>query len=49
MPRIAIIGAGPAGFYSADQLLKAGFEVNLYAVSERSPCAIVHVRVASCS
>jgi ferredoxin/flavodoxin---NADP+ reductase len=28
--RIAILGAGPAGFYSAGQLLKAGFEVDLY-------------------
>ncbi|MEA2141675.1 MAG: ferredoxin/flavodoxin---NADP+ reductase, partial [Solirubrobacteraceae bacterium] len=28
--RVAILGAGPAGFYSADQLLKAGFEVDLY-------------------
>jgi ferredoxin/flavodoxin---NADP+ reductase len=27
--RIAVIGAGPAGFYAADQLLGAGFEVDL--------------------
>src|SRR5689334_24885038 len=27
--RIAVIGAGPAGFYAADQLLKAGFEVDM--------------------
>ena len=27
--RIAVIGAGPAGFYASDQLLKAGFEVDL--------------------
>jgi ferredoxin--NADP+ reductase len=27
--RIAVIGAGPAGFYAADQLLKAGFAVDL--------------------
>jgi ferredoxin--NADP+ reductase len=27
--QIAIIGAGPAGFYAADQLLKAGFAVDL--------------------
>jgi ferredoxin--NADP+ reductase len=27
--RAAIIGAGPSGFYAADQLLKAGFEVDL--------------------
>ena len=30
MKRVAIVGAGPAGFYSAEQLLNAGFEVNLY-------------------
>ncbi|TML93506.1 MAG: NADP oxidoreductase [Actinobacteria bacterium] len=30
MKRVAIVGAGPAGFYSADQLLSAGFEVDLY-------------------
>jgi ferredoxin--NADP+ reductase len=27
--RIAIVGAGPSGFYAADQLLKAGFAVDL--------------------
>src|ERR671917_134940 len=27
--RIAVIGAGPAGFYAADRLLAAGFEVDL--------------------
>jgi ferredoxin--NADP+ reductase len=27
--RAAIIGAGPSGFYAADQLLRAGFEVDL--------------------
>src|SRR3954465_3987871 len=27
--QIAIIGAGPAGFYAADQLLKAGFAIDL--------------------
>ena len=27
--RIAVIGAGPAGFYATDQLLAAGFEVDL--------------------
>src|SRR3954468_8974593 len=30
MKRVAIIGAGPAGFYSADQLLAAGLAVDLY-------------------
>jgi ferredoxin--NADP+ reductase len=28
--RVAVIGAGPAGFYATDQLLSAGFEVDLY-------------------
>lgn len=28
--RVAVIGAGPAGFYATDQLLVAGFEVDLY-------------------
>ena len=27
--RIAVVGAGPAGFYATEQLLKAGFEVDL--------------------
>jgi ferredoxin/flavodoxin---NADP+ reductase len=29
-PRVAVIGAGPAGFYAAADLLKAGCEVDLY-------------------
>ncbi len=28
--RAAVVGAGPAGFYTADQLLSAGFEVDLF-------------------
>jgi ferredoxin--NADP+ reductase len=28
--RAAIVGAGPSGFYATDQLLKAGFEVDLF-------------------
>ncbi|HWH95891.1 MAG TPA: FAD-dependent oxidoreductase [Baekduia sp.] len=28
-PRAVIVGAGPSGFYAADQLLSAGFEVDL--------------------
>ena len=28
--RAAVIGAGPAGFYTTDQLLAAGFEVDLF-------------------
>ena len=27
--RAAVIGAGPAGFYAADQLLAGGFEVDM--------------------
>src|SRR3954449_11732892 len=27
--RAAVVGAGPSGFYAADQLLRAGFEVDL--------------------
>ena len=27
--RIAVIGAGPAGFYASDKLLAAGFDVDL--------------------
>ncbi|MEA2320766.1 MAG: ferredoxin/flavodoxin---NADP+ reductase [Solirubrobacteraceae bacterium] len=27
--RVAVVGAGPAGFYTAEQLLKEGFEVDL--------------------
>ncbi len=30
MLRAAIIGAGPSGFYAAEQLLRAGFAVDLY-------------------
>ena len=28
--RAAVVGAGPSGFYATDQLLKAGFAVDLY-------------------
>jgi len=28
--RAAVVGAGPAGFYATDQLLEAGFEVDLF-------------------
>ena len=27
---VAVVGAGPAGFYAAEQLLKAGFAVDMY-------------------
>src|SRR5205823_8563089 len=30
--RAAVVGAGPAGFYTADQLLGEGFEIDLYDV-----------------
>src|SRR4051812_46250229 len=30
--RVAVVGAGPAGFYACEDLLKAGFEVDLYDV-----------------
>ncbi|MFL5840570.1 MAG: NAD(P)-binding protein, partial [Thermoleophilaceae bacterium] len=30
MHRVAIVGAGPAGFYTAEDLLKHDFEVDLY-------------------
>ena len=30
--RVAVVGAGPSGFYATDQLLKAGFEVDLLEV-----------------
>jgi ferredoxin--NADP+ reductase len=29
-PQVAVIGAGPAGFYSAGALLRGGFDVDLY-------------------
>jgi ferredoxin--NADP+ reductase len=29
MTRAVIVGAGPSGFYAADQLLGAGFEVDV--------------------
>ena len=28
--RAAVVGAGPSGFYTTDQLLAAGFEVDLF-------------------
>src|SRR3954453_23017193 len=39
--RAAIVGSGPAGFYAADFLLKAGFAVDLY---ERLPAPFGLVR-----
>ncbi len=44
-PRVAIVGAGPSGFYAADQLLKAGFEVDLYDALP-TPFGLVRAGVA---
>jgi ferredoxin--NADP+ reductase len=43
--RAAIVGAGPSGFYTADQLLKAGFEVDLYDALP-TPYGLVRAGVA---
>jgi ferredoxin--NADP+ reductase len=43
--RVAIIGAGPAGFYAAEDLLKHGFEVDLYDVLP-TPFGLVRAGVA---
>jgi ferredoxin--NADP+ reductase len=43
--RAAIIGAGPSGFYAGDQLLKAGFEVDLYDALP-TPFGLVRAGVA---
>ena len=43
--RAAIIGAGPSGFYTADQLLKAGFDVDLFD-SLPTPYGLVRAGVA---
>src|SRR5439155_13186929 len=43
--RGAVIGAGPAGFYCADQLLKVGFEIDLYDVLP-TPFGLVRAGVA---
>src|SRR5690348_7649487 len=44
-PRAAVIGAGPAGFYTTDQLLREGFEVDLYDVLP-TPFGLVRAGVA---
>jgi ferredoxin/flavodoxin---NADP+ reductase len=43
--RAAVIGAGPSGFYTADQLLKADFEVDLYDALP-TPFGLVRAGVA---
>ena len=43
--RIAVVGAGPAGFYACEDLLKAGFEVDLYDVLP-TPFGLVRAGVA---
>src|SRR6201991_853426 len=43
--RAAIVGAGPAGFYAADQLLNHGFEVDLYDALP-TPFGLVRAGVA---
>jgi len=45
MKRAAIIGAGPSGFYAADQLLKAEFEVDMYDALH-TPFGLVRFGVA---
>src|SRR5947207_7364677 len=51
--RAAVVGAGPAGFYTADQLLGEGFEVDLYDVLptpfglERAGVAPDHPKIKS--
>jgi ferredoxin--NADP+ reductase len=43
--RAAVIGAGPSGFYATDQLVKAGFEVDLYDALP-TPFGLVRAGVA---
>src|SRR5258705_2750769 len=43
--RVAIVGAGPAGFYTAEHLLKEGFEVDLYDALP-TPYGLVRAGVA---
>ena len=45
MPNAAVIGAGPAGFYASEQLLKAGFSVDLFDVLP-TPFGLVRAGVA---
>ncbi|MEA2425645.1 MAG: ferredoxin/flavodoxin---NADP+ reductase [Thermoleophilaceae bacterium] len=43
--RAAVVGAGPAGFYTAEELLKNGFEVDLYDALP-TPYGLVRAGVA---
>src|SRR3954471_10754244 len=43
--RVAVVGAGPSGFYATDQLLKAGFEVDLLEILP-TPFGLVRSGVA---
>src|SRR5450755_3193799 len=43
--RAVVIGAGPSGFYAADQLIRAGFEVDLYDALP-TPFGLVRAGVA---
>jgi ferredoxin--NADP+ reductase len=43
--RIAVVGAGPAGFYACEDLLKHGFQVDLYDVLP-TPFGLVRAGVA---
>jgi ferredoxin--NADP+ reductase len=43
--RAAVVGAGPSGFYATDQLLKAGFEVDLLELLP-TPFGLVRAGVA---
>src|SRR5258707_13063816 len=43
--RAAVVGAGPAGFYTAADLLKAGWEVDLYDLLP-TPFGLVRFGVA---
>ena len=45
MKRAAIVGAGPSGFYAADQLLKVGFAVDLFDALP-TPFGLVRAGVA---
>src|SRR5213083_1304972 len=43
--RVAVVGAGPAGFYACEDLLKAGFEVDLFDALP-TPFGLVRAGVA---